>query len=196
MFRKTIHLFSSVIPLMYIFWGSWEFYVYALSVLSAVMVLIDFFRYKDRNFNQFYMRALGNILRTHELNKRKTIFTGGTYLIIAFLICVLIFPRQIAIISMLILSVCDSAAAISGKIFGKKRIKNKTLEGSIGFFITGVLIIFLTPKMSDSFSEYYIALTALVLTTLFELIPLRIDDNFSIPVFFGAVYLLLFNIFI
>jgi dolichol kinase len=136
------------------------------------------------------------ILRGHEIDNDKSVFTGGTYITIAFLICVIIFPKQIAITAMFVVIFCDSFAAIAGKSIGKHFIANKTLEGSLAFFVTGVIIIILTPKVTDSITEYYIGFIAILLSTIFELIPLKIDDNISTPIFFGLVYLLLLKIFL
>jgi len=84
--------------------------------------------------------------------------------------------------------ICDTAAAIIGKSFGKHFIKNKTFEGSAAFLLSGFIVILLTPKITNAISEYYIGFLAILLTTLVELIPLRFDDNIIIPVFFGLVY--------
>jgi len=116
--------------------------------------------------------------------------------VIAFLFCVIIFSKPVAITSMLIIVFCDSAAAIVGKVYGKQSIGNRTLEGSAAFLITGVVVIFLTPKETIYVGEYYIALCTLLLTTAFELLPNKIDDNLSIPLFFGIVYTLLIKSFL
>lgn len=196
LFRKGIHLFSSVIPITYIFWGSREFFIWFLSVQTILMVAIDYYRFKHPGFQGFFMKIFGNILRSHEVGGKNTIFTGGTYLVFAFLICIIVFPKPVAVMSMLVLVFSDTFAAFSGKIFGKTKIGNKTLEGSIGFFISGMIIVLLTPKFTDTNSEVVIATITLFLTTAFELIPLKIDDNFTIPMFFGITYLILFNLFL
>ena len=145
---------------------------------------------------KLYLKFLGPVLRSHEVDNKKLFFTGGTYLVIAFLICVIVFTKQIAITSMLVIVFCDSAAAIVGKVYGKHFIRNRTFEGSAAFFVSGVAIILLTPKVTPYVSEYYIALGALLLTTAFELLPNKIDDNLSIPLFYGIVYTVLIKIFL
>ncbi|MFZ1321375.1 MAG: hypothetical protein WAT71_07450 [Ignavibacteria bacterium] len=196
LFRKGIHLFSSIIPIAYIFFGSREFFIWFLSVQTILMIAIDYYRFKHPGFQGLFMKIFGNILRSHEVGGKKAIFTGGTYLVFAFLICVIVFPKPVAVMSMLVLVFSDTFAAFSGKIFGKTKIGNKTLEGSIGFFVSGMIIVLLTPKITDTNAELVIATITLFLTTAFELIPLKIDDNFTIPMFFGITYLILFNLFI
>jgi len=196
LYRKGIHLFSSVIPITYIFIESREFFIWFLAALTIVMFAIDYIRFKNPEFKKFYLSFLGDILRPHEVNKKKAMFTGGTYLILAFLICVIIFPKPVAVMSMLVLVVCDSFAAIFGKLLGRTKIGAKSLEGSAGFFFSGLAVIILTPKMTDNNTEYVIAAASVLITTFFELIPLKLDDNITIPVFFGVTYLILFKIFL
>ena len=86
----------------------------------------------------------------------------------------------------------DPAASIAGKAWGKTKIyRDKSLEGSLGFFVTAfvTLIIFFT-VISAGYSAWAIAITSLavaVFTTLAELFAGRIEDNFSIPVVGGVV---------
>jgi len=193
--RKCIHISSAIIPLSYYIIDR-KMEVYILSVFSFLLILMDTTKVRVNWVRKLYLKFLGPVLRRHEVHKKKLFFTGGTYLVIAFLICVFIFSKPVAITSMLIIVFCDSAAAIVGKVYGKHFIKNRTLEGSAAFFITGMIVIFLTLKETTSVYEYFIALFALLLTTAFELLPNKIDDNLSIPLFFGIIYTALIKIFL
>ena len=191
--RKSIHLSSSIVPIIYCFIDR-KPAIIILSFFCVVLVLIDVIRVKHEPLRNYYLKFMQPILRGHEIDNEKTLFTGGTYLTLAFLICVIIFPKPLAITSMFVVVFCDSFAAIIGKNYGKHFIKNKTIEGSLAFFVTGVIIVLLTPKVSDSITEYYIGFIAVFFSTIFELIPVKIDDNISTPVFFGLVYLALMKI--
>ncbi|MEO6694479.1 MAG: diacylglycerol/polyprenol kinase family protein [Ignavibacteria bacterium] len=193
--RKAIHISSSLIPLSYYFIEK-DILIIFLYVFGFLLMLMDLTKLRYQWVQRIYLKFLGPVLRSHELQNKKLFFTGGTYLVIAFLICVLLFSKPVAITSMLIIVFCDSAAAIVGKVYGKHFVKNKTLEGSAAFFITGVAVILLTPKATDSSNEFFLALSALLLTTIFEIIPNKIDDNISIPIFFGITYSILIKIFL
>lgn len=187
--RKAIHLTSSVIPVSYYFIERNPLLM-ILTTAFAAMVIIDILRIRSGFVNKFYEKFLGDILRPHENKSERIYFTGGTYIILAFLLCILIFEKNIAILSMLIIVFCDSAAAIAGKVFGKHHVGDKTIEGSISFFLTGAVLFFLVIKPEN------IVLTisggfSLILITLFELIPVKIDDNISIPLIFGILFSLL-----
>lgn len=194
--RKSIHLFSSAIPITYYFLFERNTEIYILILLALASVLIDILRNKNIWFSNLYLKFFNPILRKHERGEGKIMLTGATYVAIAFLLCVIAFPKPVAVTSMLILSISDSFAAIIGKAYGRHYVSSKTIEGSAAFFVTGMIVIMITPKMTDSISEYALASVAVLVTTLFELIPLKIDDNIVIPMFFGITYLLLFKTFI
>lgn len=76
----------------------------------------------------------------------------------------------------------DSFSTIFGKLIGKIKIQDKTLEGSIA----GILISFL--YLSILF-PYSIALTAAVIGMAMEYLP--IEDNYTIPIATGLTLMLL-----
>ena len=187
--RKAIHLSSSVIPVSYYFIERNPLLI-ILTTAFAAMVIIDILRMRSEFVKEVYGNFLGDILRPHENKSERIYFTGGTYIILAFLLCILIFEKNIAILSMLIIVFCDSAAAIAGKVFGKHHIGNKTMEGSISFFLTGVILFFVVIK-PDNIVLIISGVISLMLITVFELLPVKIDDNLSVPLMFGILFSLL-----
>jgi dolichol kinase len=73
---------------------------------------------------------------------------------------------------MLVLSVSDALSAVVGKLWGRIKILNLTLEGSLSFFLSSFLIL------SAFFAKQMSAIGATVLTMV-EYIPY--DDNITIP---------------
>ena len=194
--RKTIHLLSSFVPFSYYFIDR-ETEIVLLSIMLFLMLSIDIGRAKSAGFRALYNKFLGNILRHHETEAGGFKLTGGFYIVLAFLLCAILFPKPVAITSMLIVIFCDSMAAIIGILFGKRKIgKGKTLEGSFAFLFTGLIIVWLSPKLTETSAEFIVAAASVFLTTFVELVPVKIDDNIVIPMFFGTIYLILFKIFI
>ncbi len=76
----------------------------------------------------------------------------------------------------------DSFSTVFGKLIGKTKIHNKTLEGSI----TGILVSFVYLLILFPIST---ALTAAVLGMSAEYLP--IEDNYTIPVITGLTLMLL-----
>ncbi|MBK9228092.1 MAG: phosphatidate cytidylyltransferase [Ignavibacteria bacterium] len=194
--RKSIHLLSSIVPFTYIYIPR-DIEIVLLSIMFIMMLSVDIGRARSKAFRDFYDRFLGRILRHHETEAGGLSLTGGSYIVLAFLLCAVLFPKPLAITAMFIVIFCDSMAALYGILFGKIRIgKGKTLEGSLAFLFTGLIVVYLGPKITDSPGEFYIAALSVILTTIVELVPVKIDDNLVIPMFFGASYLLLLKIFI
>ena len=76
----------------------------------------------------------------------------------------------------------DSFSTVFGKLIGKIKIQDKTLEGSIaGIIISFIYLSFLFP--------YSIALTAAAIGMSMEYLP--IEDNYTIPIATGFVLMLL-----
>lgn len=193
--RKSIHLFYSLSGFLYFYFDRTTM-LYILGVLSIAMIIVDLVRSRMKPVQSLYVDAFGKILREHEFNSKKLALTGGTYLVIATFLCVLFFPKEIAIKSIFIIIFCDSAAAIVGKSFGTMKVWGKTIEGSFAFVAVGLIVIFFTPNYTLSTNEYYIAASSLLLTSAVELLPVKFDDNIFIPLFFGGMYMLLLKIFI
>lgn len=193
--RKLIHLTSSSIGFFYLF-NSKELTLSILVILFLITLSVDLLRYFSPAFNKFFLSILRPILRGHEADFKKIVFTGSTCLLFSCIVCIYFFPKEIAVMAILILTICDTTAALIGKNFGKISYHNKTVEGTITFFITGVVIVLLTPKIKGSISEYLIAFFALLLASLSEFLLSKIDDNISVPLVFSIVYYTLFKIFL
>jgi dolichol kinase len=107
---------------------------------------------------------------------------GSTYFLFAILLTIMLFPKPIAIASILILILSDTAAALIGKWIGRVKIFGKTLEGSLAFFITALLIVWLYPQMNRFWGS-----VAALGATVMEVLPIKLDDNLSIPLVAGAI---------
>ena len=107
---------------------------------------------------------------------------GSTYFLFSTILTILLFPKPIAIASLLILIFADTAAALVGKAIGRVPIGGKTLEGSLAFFITSLLIVWIYPNLNRC-SGTLAALGA----TVIEILPVRMYDNLTIPLIAGAI---------
>lgn len=162
------------------------------------MVLLDIFKKYNPVVRKLYIRFLKPVLRTDEMSPERKMFTGGTLLTLSSLLTILIFSKPVAILSLYVLTVCDSFSAIAGKSIGKhKFINDKTLEGTLAFILSGVVIVLIMPlKVTSNIYEYIIGIICVILSSGLELINVKIDDNITIPLFFGITYTLFCKIFI
>ena len=177
--RKLLHLSSSIIPLIYWFVvKDRNLMIIILLLLTTISLIIEYLRcnYRGRIQNIF-QKNLSSILRDKELEGQ---LTGATWMLIGFTFTVLLFEIEIAVVALLFLSVGDSVAAIVGSAFPIGKIWNKSILGSC----TGVLfcIFFGIIINNNSLPSVLIVLGA-ISAMFIELIPSRINDNFSIPLF-------------
>ncbi len=179
--RKSIHLsISSIIPLAYLLLNIPKFWmVILLGIGSVVIVIIDLGRTRNGWISKIFGKFFNRMLRSHELDGR---LTGASYILIGSFIAVVIFPKDIAVLALLFTAIGDTAAALYGRKYGKLRIWNKTLEGSIVGLITCVIIALFFPQIPNilKFSGAFAAM-------FIELLPINIDDNLRIPLFSGIV---------
>jgi len=80
----------------------------------------------------------------------------------------------------------DTAAALVGKTVGRVRILGKTLEGSLACFAVSFLFAWGVVGLPA-----WVAACGALTATLFELLPIPLDDNFRIPLSAGYVMKLL-----
>ena len=192
--RKTLHLGSLSIPVIYYF-VSRDTAFWILLPLTIFTIFIDVGRHYIPAIARLVSALFDRIIRPHE--RKGGLLSGATYVFISALFCVFIFPKLITITAFSILIVSDASSAIIGRAFGRHRLFDKSLEGTLAFIISAWVVIFLTPKAGPMPVEYAIAAFAAVIGGLAEAasVTLHLDDNFSIPVSIGFVmwggYLLL-----
>jgi dolichol kinase len=185
LFRKLIHLFSLSIPIVYYFIPTATAAI-ILGTLSAVALIIDLGRYLHPEIGKIFYKMFGLLLREHELDHKKKNLNGATYVLISALISVLIFPKVIFISAFSILIISDSAAALIGRKFGKRKFLSKSFEGTLTFFISACVVILFTPKVSGFLEEYFIGFIAAFVGAIVENVSFKlVDDNLSIPLSVG-----------
>ena len=178
--RKSIHLGSLVIPLSYRYVVRFDNRHLAFSLLLiafAVSMVVEFYRFWQRDFRRTFNRVFGTILRRHEMKD----FTGATFLLFSSMLCVAFFIPPIASCAIAMLSIGDTFAALVGLNFGKRRFGKlgKSLEGSLACFVSCLIfgILWLQNPI--------LAFTGAISATLAELMDIPLDDNLRIPLISG-----------
>tara|TARA_B100001175_G_C19459454_1_gene615725 strand:+ start:228 stop:950 length:723 start_codon:yes stop_codon:yes gene_type:complete len=183
--RKLIHITCAPS-----FICSWIFYNDFYPNLCGLFVPIlssIYLIYKKDNLKEYISRSG----KSNELLKGPLIYT----LILSFLTYKYWLYNEYGIISMLQLSIGDGFADIIGRKYGKHKWffnKKKSIEGTIGFFVTSFLGNLLFLKLLILFNyNYNITILKILKISIFssfvELIPF-IDDNISIP-FFNILFM-------
>ena len=182
--RKFWHI-GMIVVVCYLYakvWTTKQSALLAWLAIGGPFLLLDILRTKIRPLNVFIISFFSPLMRKRELcsPSSTTPFLLSSFIVIA------LFPKPIAIVSMLCLAFGDVAACMIGLRFGKDKIfQKKSLQGSIACFVVCFLIMlaFLIAHQVSSNTLVVIALVGALAATLGELIAVKpLDDNFTIPV--------------
>ena len=115
--------------------------------------------------------------------------SGMTPYAIAILLTLITFPKTVAMIAIYTLAIADPLSALVGITWGRRRIvPGKSLEGSAAVFAATAAITATVLRTTTVVAAGPIALAAMVIGiagAVLEMLPLRLDDNLTIPLFVG-----------
>src|SRR2546426_1662594 len=188
--RKAIHLAFILLPLDILHgWLPWpnSTSAWRLVLLTSVLVavVIDVVRIHERRVRQWFRQFLGEMIREHE----RFNLLGSTYLLIAALLALEIFPRPIAAAALGFTVLGDGFAAPAGRAYGRTRFFSKSLEG----YAAGLLacLAWGTYLVLGGHSSWSVVLVGALVASLVELLPIPLDDNLAVTLSAGYAMKLL-----
>ena len=176
-YRKLVHL-SSLWMVVTVYFLTQSQATLLFSILLIGFIAFEYGRRHIRVVQSLTSQYLNTILRTHENQS----MTGAFYVVLATLLSVMIFEHTVAALSVAIMILSDTFAALVGRKFGQISILDKSLEGCAAFFLCTYLILIATVSIGFiSITLPHIIMASLAVTIV-ELVSskLRIDDNISI----------------
>lgn len=186
--RKLYRLImGSIFPLIYYIWPQRWPVMLALSFFLIWALAGEITRKK-------YPGAWRTILRTRLFGaifkKEAGKLLGSTYFLVSCLITVIFFSRSIVITAMTYLVFGDAVSTLVGEKYGKiKLFPGKSLEGSLAFLaVCSLLGWILHYPLGLSAGQFLGGAGA---AALIELLPLPINDNFTIALFSALIMSLL-----
>ena len=172
--RKLIHLSNLIIPILYYYvFQDKRYFLISLFFFVLFFLAIDLFREKNKYIKILFNLFFNRMMRKHELNGA---LTGASWVMISAFFTILIFPKNIAILSLIFMSVGDTVAGLVGRRIGKLKIGEKTLEGFVFGFLACAIISYIYKLIPFSISIY-----GALVGMIFEVLPLPLDDNLKIP---------------
>lgn len=187
LYRKAIHFLLILIPIFYCFLGKWT----TLLIIAPIAVFIftlDHVRKNNPKINQFFLKIFKAVLRPHEYEAQK--MTGATSVMLAACITFLVFKKEIAVIAFTILVISDALSAIVGKSIPSRPFFEKSVAGSLAFFVSALIILFVCGASFEVRPVFYIfGIFSIFCVTIIEARPslTDLDDNFSIPLVFALL---------
>jgi dolichol kinase len=188
--RKAIHISSIGLPLMMLYeWLPWPRgraqWGWVLLALVVAAIVLDILRIHGRPVRRFFREFFGQMIREHE----RFNLLGSTYLLLAALLAVEIFPWPVAGAALGFTVLGDSMAALVGRAWGRHRFFNKTLEGAAGGLVA--CLGWAAFLIAGGFLSWPVALTGALAASLIEILPIPLDDNLGVTLFSGYVMRLL-----
>jgi dolichol kinase len=188
-FRKAFHIFSSCLFALvyYIFFDHNE--IQAIAIFCFIFLIgfeyIKINQAKKKNY--YYLMSL--FYRKKEFTGISSLFFAG----IAFLIIIFLCPKEAVIFALLTLGFCDPLANYFGVIYGRTKLcERKTLEGSMAFFFGSILVAITTTSLFNLNQDSFLYLILIgFLTTLTELVSVKIEDSLTIPIISSFLYTIL-----
>lgn len=185
--RRLFHLGNGVtIATAYALFFTHEQLVHTFGAVACLVYIADRVRIAYPEVVERYMPVVNRLFVRAEEQVRESAMTPFA---IAVLLTILSVPKLAALVAINTLAIADPLAAVVGIRFGRRRIAaNRSLEGSLAFFAASVAIAALVLRWGTASSPLTIGATAATIgavAAIFELLPLRIDDNLTIPIVVG-----------
>ncbi|MGC2423778.1 MAG: diacylglycerol/polyprenol kinase family protein [Nitrospirota bacterium] len=181
--RKIYHLLGGLfIIAAYIFLGRARG-LPVLAALTAVATAIDASRFVFPEFNYFIFRHFRAFVRESERNT----FTGTPSYLMGMLGSFFLFSLPVAVCAIIFLACGDVSATIVGERWGTVKISGvKSLQGTIAFFAASLISGAIAGSYWQGLPFYVVAAGALTASVV-EILPLKFNDNLTIPIISGAL---------
>ena len=168
-----------------------------MSAATLIFLIVDFARLHLNPFKGVFIVLFGGMLRRREF----TSLTGGSYLMLASLICMFAFGggtfgtsveqgRGVFVAAISYLAVGDTLAAIVGLSIGRVRMFRKTLEGTLAGLLACFGIAWVVSVLPGVDLPLSVGILGAVSALVVEALPIEVNDNVVIPVFSGAVMMI------
>lgn len=185
--RKAWHLFMGLlIVAIYLAGCSRSAGIMMLGTVLGLSLLMETARLRVPSLNVKIMKVMGPLMRSCEVNR----LSGMPYYVAASILAIAIFPKPIAALSICYLACGDPIASLFGILYGDRSVRfanGKSLIGTAAGIITCALVSVIYLSSLHLSDGKLIALTGIgaVAGGAAEMLPLEVDDNFSIPIVSG-----------
>jgi dolichol kinase len=185
--RRLFHLANGVaIATAYAILFTHEQVIHTFGAIACLVYIVDRFRIA---YPEMVARRVPWVNRLFVRAEEQVRESAMTPFAIAVLLTILAVPKLAALIAIYTLAIGDPLAAVVGIRFGRHRIAhNRSVEGTLAFFAATVAITVAVLRWGTEASPGSLAAVAAgvgaVAMTL-ELVPLKVDDNLTIPIVVG-----------
>jgi glycerol-3-phosphate acyltransferase PlsY len=149
--------------------------------IALLFLILDLTRLSSRRVNAFFFESIKDVFKAKEHKK----FSSITIFLMAVFLTVLLVQKKLAALAVLFLIFGDFFSKIFGLTFGRTRIFHKTLEGSLAHLAACLASAYMFTHFVPV--AWPVWLTGAATATAAEVLPLGVDDNFSVALLSAAV---------
>ena len=188
--RKLYHLFGGLglLGLYYLLGRHSALICYG--ILFVIVLAVDLARLRIPAFNQLIFTRFGSFIREGERYK----LTGTAPYVLGIALSLYAFSLEVATAAICFLAFGDVSATTVGERYGRTKIGEKSLEGTIAFTAAALLSALLLSAIGVHLMTGVIILGAVVAAVV-ELLPLPVNDNLAIPLIAGGAMELALRLF-
>jgi len=179
--RRVFHMLSGLfIAMLYLYYMDKNELVTFMGIIASLIFIGEQVRIKYPELSSFFSKV--NII-LYRAEEQFEVASAMPYAASCLLV-IFAFPKGAAIISILFLGLGDPLAALVGIKYGKhKMTPNRSIEGSVAFFIMAFLICFFV--IGRFYSNYVqilvFSFVGALIGAISDFIETRLDDNITIP---------------
>ncbi len=194
--RRLFHIFTGFsIATLYLVSFDHSQMIHFLGTIACILYVVEQVRINYPETAAKLLPFTRFVMRAEEQLKESAMMPYA----MAVLLTIVAFPKHIALIGIYSLAFADPLSAIVGIRFGKHKITpTRSVEGSLAFFFSVFLVtLFILVGYNGKF-DVFILLISIVMGiagALFDLIPLKLDDNLTIPLFTSSALWLILTLF-
>ena len=149
--------------------------------VALIFILFDIYRFIHKRADELISSKSKSLLREREFKK----FSSMTFFLVAMFITMLLFSREIAIVATTFLIFGDAFGKIFGMAFGKHKILNKTLEGSLAYLGAVIIMGYILYNTLDI--SLVVLIVGGIAAPMIEIFSIGVNDNLTVPIFTGAI---------
>ncbi len=179
--RKLYHLGGGLALLSLYFVLGRKLSIPVYAVLFVIVLALDLLRLNIPAINRFIFGTFGSFIRKNEEHK----LTGTAPYVLGIGLTLYLYRSNVAAAAICFLAFGDVAATTVGERYGRTKIGQKSLEGTLAFVIAAVCAGFLLPVAGISLERGVVLLGAIAAAGV-ELLPLPVNDNLVIPLVSGG----------
>lgn len=193
--RKLFHVLGTLAILASYEYLSYPLFSQYLFTFSVLFISFDFVKRYSKKLQNISLYFFKDVVKDCE----KIGLSGISYTLIGILISTSLFSHKINTLAILFLAFVDPISSFFGVLYGKnyKISLSASLHGCIAGFLSAFFISFLYFFINNLMLDrlLIVSIIAGIVATLSESLPLKIDDNFVIPLLSSAGLWGIFSLF-